>query len=289
MPESTQTNPGPRSLLIYSVHKTASMFIHRFCIDLSGHFGVPHYSINYEDQAGEINSGSWADTISSKDHPCIVGPIRSGEREPTVPEDLSPYNVVLVLRDPRDMLTSLFYSFAYSHYWSPTGFNASEEQRKAWADGGVDAFVLDWADRFLVRYKRMVDQLLGRPNVLLLSYEQLVTDYAGWLKKFMSATAGLPLPVTPTPLGFSRPPLFTRTRIRRILQEKFAHEFIPHGEDIRVHRRQITPGDHRRKLKPETIAELDGTFGDVMRALDYPVGPSTGPGSAGQGEAACPP
>jgi hypothetical protein len=40
-------------------------------------------------------------------------------------------------------------------------------------------------------------------------------------------------------------------------------------EDIYRHRRQVTPGDHKRKLQPETIAILNSTFSDILKGFGY--------------------
>jgi hypothetical protein len=45
---------------------------------------------------------------------------------------------------------------------------------------------------------------------------------------------------------------------------------VKRGEDAWSHRRQVTPGDHRDKLKPETISRLNGVFREALEALRYP-------------------
>ena len=40
-------------------------------------------------------------------------------------------------------------------------------------------------------------------------------------------------------------------------------------EDIYSHKRQVTPGDHKRKLLPETIDRLNSEFGEVLDVLGY--------------------
>jgi hypothetical protein len=46
---------------------------------------------------------------------------------------------------------------------------------------------------------------------------------------------------------------------------------IPEREDQKKHIRQKKPGDHKRKLKPETIEVLNSEFGAVLKALQYPI------------------
>jgi hypothetical protein len=40
-------------------------------------------------------------------------------------------------------------------------------------------------------------------------------------------------------------------------------------EDVFSHKRQVQPGDHRRKLKPETIEEITEMFRPVLVPLNY--------------------
>ncbi len=40
-------------------------------------------------------------------------------------------------------------------------------------------------------------------------------------------------------------------------------------EDVTSHKRQITPGDHKRKLKKETINILNSQFLEILDVLNY--------------------
>ena len=40
-------------------------------------------------------------------------------------------------------------------------------------------------------------------------------------------------------------------------------------ENKMKHKRQVTPGDHRRKLKPETIAKLNTDLADILTRYGY--------------------
>jgi hypothetical protein len=54
------------------------------------------------------------------------------------------------------------------------------------------------------------------------------------------------------------------------LVEKLIHEAdFDVAENINSHKRQVKPGDRRRKLKPETISQLNSTFSEVLDLLDY--------------------
>ena len=103
-----------KGLLIYTVHKAASMFLHRLTNDLSKHIGFDYYSINKTEYFDQIKSISWKKFIESKPKNSCFGPIRAGAAEPSIPEELESYSIVLHLRDPRDVLVSLFFVFCCS-------------------------------------------------------------------------------------------------------------------------------------------------------------------------------
>ena len=44
---------------------------------------------------------------------------------------------------------------------------------------------------------------------------------------------------------------------------------VSRKEDAWSHKRKITPGDHREKLQPETIRQLDQIFAPVLDRLGY--------------------
>ena len=45
----------------------------------------------------------------------------------------------------------------------------------------------------------------------------------------------------------------------------------PDVEDPKAFVRRVTPGDHKEKLKPETIARLNEILAPTLELFDYPV------------------
>ncbi len=39
--------------------------------------------------------------------------------------------------------------------------------------------------------------------------------------------------------------------------------------NVKAHKRQVTPGDHKRKLNEETIKLLNSKFGEILTIYDY--------------------
>jgi hypothetical protein len=42
-------------------------------------------------------------------------------------------------------------------------------------------------------------------------------------------------------------------------------------EEVSQHHRQVTPGEHRQKLKPETVDYLNNYLADVLEGFGYPA------------------
>ena len=155
---------------------------------------------------------------------------------------------MLNLRDPRDVLTSLYYSTAYSHaVISPKLLRGRKEAQGL----SVDEFVMANIEEVLQGYTRYCDTLL-KSNALFLKYEQMVGDFEAWLARLVDYCE----------LDQHQ------AIIQAILDEA---DFDVKKEDKYSQRRQVTPGDHRRKLLPATIAELNDRFGAVLATMDYPL------------------
>ncbi len=90
------------------------------------------------------------------------------------------------------------------------------------------------------------------PRVHLLTYEQLVLDFPRWLDRLAH---------------------IWQLRLSRLLRQRLSDlaNFKVEREDIFSHKRQVLPGDHRRKLKPATIEWITEHFRRVLVPLGYPV------------------
>ena len=258
--------PQMKTVLIYTVHKAASMFLHRLATEVAKELEIRYYSINQDKYYKEINESSWLGFIeNNKDVGCF-GPIRAGEALPNIPLNIESNSVIMHLRDPRDVMVSLFFSSTYSHP-EAGGFNISDARKKELEQQGIDKFVLDRAPKFMVYYQELISGLLGRESVVFIKYEDMVSDYATWLKQFISAFSHFNVPPK------RRMKLFKTNNswdeIYQRLYIKHKDDFNVATENIHKHIRQITPGDYKRKLQPGTIDELNRKFADVLSILDY--------------------
>ena len=162
--------------------------------------------------------------------------------------------VVMQIRDPRDCLTSAYFSFRDSHVppEDPEKRKAFEERRARLHATDIDKNVLAGADNYRLRMEGLADLAESHPDLFLSRYERMVTETEAW-QDDLAAFIGQPL----------------NPRLRARLNE--VGDFTVRAEDTTQHKRQVTPGDHARKLRPETIAQLNEILGPSMERLGYTV------------------
>jgi Sulfotransferase domain len=254
-----------RDVVVFTLHKSASMFIHRQCEFLCGLSGMEYHSPNVPGSGLDARRLLTDKAIWQARHGCFA-PVRFYVDLPR-PEN---YAIVLHLRDPRDVLVSMFYSYCYIHQGEVA---ANTGYRRAAAERGIDAFVLakaseassnypgdygtgghveDLIGTLPARYRHYIDHLVGKPNVILVKYEDMVTDYRAWLGKF----------ITPFPIE-NKPVLIEQLAAQ-------SSQFFPRRPaDVSEHVRHVSPGDHKTKLKPATIRRLDEIFASTLDTLGY--------------------
>lgn len=238
------------SFIFFTVHRCASTYVSRILRTLAEDAGMVHVNLaRYFVLTGVPRSTLFSDTGSLqkafKKRGYFYGPLRWLHEIP----DMGSYPVLLVLRDPRDVMTSHYYSTAYSHALSSREMVA---RREAAQQETPDEYVLRERHWFKGTYEDYCRELLGRPNVLTLRYEDMLTDFEAWLRQ---AARHLALDAN-------------ELLLRRIMDES---DFGVIKENAFSHKRQVSPGDHRRKLQPETIKILTAEFRDVLDMLGYPA------------------
>lgn len=162
--------------------------------------------------------------------------------------------LVVQVRDPRDCLVSAYFSYAKSHKIpvDPAKRAAFEEMRSKTAEKSIDEYVLGYAHSYRDRM-RLLRQFVDRgEGVLFLRYEEMVLETDAWLSKIIE---------------FSGQPMTDSLKER--LGNKI--DFTVDHEDPEKHKRQVIPGDHARKLKPETVTEINEILRDEMQYFGYSV------------------
>jgi len=228
-----------RSIIFFTAHKCASVYISRILKALSEDAKMTHidFSLYFyftDPSKRELFSNPAFLKNAFKKRGYYYGPYREFHNIP----DMDEYAVLLVLRDPRDVLTSQYYSIAYSH---PITNRKLLLRRREAQQMTVDEYVLRARHRVRRVYETYCSELLGRPNVLFLKYEDMVADFEPWLRRAAEH------------VGLDGNELL----LRRIIGEA---DFEVKGDDVYSHKRKVKQGDHRRQLKRETIEILNVEF-----------------------------
>jgi hypothetical protein len=166
---------------------------------------------------------------------------------------LDRFKVVLVVRDPRDILVSDYYSIAYSHA-IPKGEKKELylSRREAALASSLDEHVLNNAEKLRAVFEKYELHLFPAcPGVHVARYEDMVEDFAGWLEALLRG-CGLDIP------DAVRGRLIEGHEARR-----------PKVEDINKHLRKGVPGEHREKLQRETIEKLNRLFAEPLSRFNY--------------------
>ncbi len=253
-----------RSVVVFTVHKAGSMVLHRvvrdICVLNKIHLFSEHEAKPDKLPVQKIFEGK---NYIARRNGCF-GPIRF-----YLPaRGLEDTNILLHLRDPRDVLTSMFFSYTMMHRGPVPPHTGI---RKEVAEAGIDRFVLDMAGagyaryegdygtggnfkqhvgNVLERYQRYLRDVVDQPNSTVIFYEEMVADFPRWLRKVVAC--------------------FELENTEETFRHVLAHheeEVKPTAENPWRHKRKVTPGDYKEKLKPETIAILNDRFGAVLDAL----------------------
>lgn len=238
------TNP---SIIWFTTHKCASVYATEILQKLAHDLGMTY--VNYEGDLWEAGR-SLGKLISGNDHEKInnmfkttghiYGPFR--QYYPII--EMEKYKVIVMLRDPRDVLTSLYFSLAYSHGIPESQKTEIESAIEDARNKNIDDLVLEHFPWLSTKYNQYEKYLLAKKNVLLLKYEDMVTNFAVWLSEMFKH-----LGIKPS---------------EQIIKELIDEAKFEVKEDIYSHKRQVKPGDHRRKLQVNTIKQLNLELQDIL-------------------------
>jgi hypothetical protein len=245
------------SVFFYTFHKCASTLFSSYV--LPNVAGLRHVDYNAQAAAGTL---AHEPTVEAQGF--VYGPIRLSTRgdlpnyeafrrrvgEPAFVRDRI---AVCLVRDPRDLVISAYYSFGFSHVLSGIPeVRARQEARRARISAQtIDEFALEDAPRWTKAFDAMSVVLDACPRSVLLRYEDMVGAWPVFerdLTKYLS--------FSPSALR----EIYDRSRPRA-------------KEDAGAHKRSGKSGGFRDKLRPETVAELDRVFAPILARyrFDQPV------------------
>lgn len=243
------------SAYFYTFHKCASSLF-------SGYVLKNIEGLRHVDYARQIYQGKSAKRLEFKETGHVYGPIRiSVDRMSPVYESLvRPVSdeefvkdkiAIFLVRDPRDILVSAYYSFGYTHGLSRVKEIRARQTtiRKDIQARTVDEYALDSADviqrNFETVYK--LSRVCERSSIL--RYEAMISDFdefADQLTRYVN---------------------INRNVVRQIYERSRPKNKI----DTSSHRRSGKPGGFRNALKEDTVDALNKKFEDTLERFHYPI------------------
>lgn len=242
------------SVYFYTFHKCASTLFSTYLLrHVEG--------LRHRDYAAEMfRRGPLKRPITFADRGYVYGPLRLSS-----PEDSDGYRLVIsrvsdrdfvhdkiclfMVRDPRDILISSYYSTAYTHPLSPVAELREQQlrERAAVRSMTLDDYVLSQAEDRRRDFACLHDLYTACSRGVLLRYEDMVEDF----DRFAD---GL------------RTHLNIKPRVLRNLERRSRPRPRP---DDSQHRRSGQTGQFRDSLSPETISLVNERLGDTLELFGY--------------------
>ncbi|MTI88133.1 MAG: sulfotransferase domain-containing protein [Balneolaceae bacterium] len=254
-----QTNCTHRSIMHFSFNKAATQYIKSILVRCSSEAGLTHIGLN---EYAFHTSFPFMDHLAKeklKDYQYIFkssGYLYSvfGGMVAEVP-GIEKCKVILVVRDPRDILVSGYYSMAYSHQIPLMESSKRKnflDKRSYAQEFGIDKYVKRESDKLLENYLRYEKYLLDPyDHYHITRYEDMIDDFRQWLIDILS---------------------YCELDVDYILIDELVsaqHQKAPKDENKFKHRRRGKPGDYGNKLKPETIAFLNEKLEAMLVRFNY--------------------
>jgi Sulfotransferase domain len=249
-------NSNKKSTLVFALPKAGSVLLDKIMRQLAAHEGLTYVSIMQEFFNQGLPSAAIPPQTSELflEHGYVYGGFRNFPTEFEIPI-LNAADKILLVRDPRDMLVSHYYSMRDSHPEpgrradSKNGSPSAMAPRAMARSSTVDEYVLNIAPHYRT-YLRNYFPICKMPNTKLYKYEDIIYDKVSWIEDISAY------------LGFSVP----RSVVIEIADK---YDTIPRRENQAKHVRQVHPGNYLRKLKPETIQQLSSFLHEELDFYGY--------------------
>jgi len=241
------------SVYFYTFHKCASSLFSDYV--LKNMQGLTHV-----DYAAAICSGDSDVNIAFEEEGFIYGPIRlsANHESPVYEKFVAPAStkdfirnktVIFMVRDPRDILVSSYYSFGYTHAFSPVKEIAEMQMnvRNRIQCDGIDAYVLANAKDTLNDYEVLQELYLNSQRSVMIRYEDMILNWSVFER------------------GLTTFVDFDADVLAQIYQQSRPRK----KEDQSLHQRSGKVGGFKAALKEDTLASLNHIFEAVLHRFEY--------------------
>lgn len=246
---------GGAAQFVFSLHKSGSVLLNKMVKELAAEAGrcfvdIPGslFSLGIPIREAKLRPG---ESLSDFEGVCFGG-FREWPKQLELGLGKGTKSILLV-RDPRDILVSMYFSIVKSHPLPLSGDVRESllDQRRSAEDTSID----DWVRResgYLEDQISTYGEVLARSagSLKVFRYEQVIFAKEQWLEEIVGW------------FGWK----VARGAFERIARE---NDMVPAAEDPGSHVRKVVPGDHREKLNPTTIGWLGERFRPLMRTFGY--------------------
>lgn len=232
--------PAPRdggSIFVIGGHKTGSTLLQKIVADIAKETGLP---------AIPVESRVWSQGLAIKDWPrdlyallerdgYVFYSFRWLQKLPEV-RAFGAARKIFLVRDPRDIAVSYYYSMAKSHVIPKGGRSRNQLMglRKAANILPIDEFILAGHAGPILRNIERFASFLGDERSTFYKYEDVIYEKQEWVKR-LCCDLGVTL---------------SGDRIEDIAGR---HDIFPEQEDPGAHIRRVAPGGYREKLSDRAI------------------------------------
>tara|TARA_B100000315_G_C14552135_1_gene576369 strand:+ start:960 stop:1790 length:831 start_codon:yes stop_codon:yes gene_type:complete len=159
---------------------------------------------------------------------------------------------LVLVRDPRDMVVSYYFSVKRSHAVPADGKVRESvlNQREAASRLAVNEFVRNGKADFIIHNMRTYARLVEVYECDVIKYEDYIYDKPAWIRRLCDSGGTSPNSAT----------------VERLAKK---HDVWPDEERPESHIRQVAPGNHQNHLDEQTLAGLERRFNDVFRSFGY--------------------
>ena len=245
--------PGDfESFFVFALHKSGSTLLNNMLAEVLAATGMPQVALSELLFSAGLPEN---EIINPQEVILDRGYCYRGFRQ--YPQYLNKINLqnkkkVLLVRDPRDIAISSFFSIAYSHAIPESGPVRDEmmARRDMALTIKIDEYCVSESQHILNEYLGYINHV--GPDTRVYKYEDVIFNKEAWLHDLVKYF-NIPAP----------PDLVSQVAKK--------HDLIPGEERVGHHIRQVIPGNHKKHLSPEAIEKLGEIFGPLLTQFKYEI------------------
>lgn len=239
------------SVIFVSVHKCATSLFQRLVIpNVKGLTPIPYEKLIYQNHLVR--------KIVCRDFGYIYGvcrihedghPLHKITSKVLMEQNRTKKDIIILIRDPRDILVSMYYSFGFTHTLSPNKKirRCQIERRERIRQLGLDKYVQEVGPRLKAQFDFLSCVLGNTESVKLLKYEDMLHNYDSFYDQLAEVLA----------LNSDiKEMLYVQSRPRTT-------------EEPAQHKRSGSPGSYKTKLCRDSISQINNIFKDTLPLFGY--------------------